>query len=299
MSSSPERLEWLRQLLLDAGRLHAEQAARRRELVVRHKGRVDLVTEADRIIEDFVVGRIRETFPQDAVVAEERDLETSDRGRAATWYVDPIDGTTNFVHGHLFSCISVARWEGSDPDLGGVFAPELDELYLGRVGGGAWLERPLRGPQRERLEVSARTEIDEALVATGFPYSRGALARLNLELTARVLASCQGIRRAGSAALDLCWVAAGRLDVYWEFALKPWDVAAGLIIAGEAGARLGDFETECLPLSGRRVCVATPALFDPILQLLGEGHENPTLDVLAPPSTAPVPRRGPLPGDEE
>jgi myo-inositol-1(or 4)-monophosphatase len=290
-------LEWLRGMILEASEKHLEFAARRQSLSVEHKGQVDLVTEADRQLQIFVVDRLRDAFPDDSIVAEEGDLSTPPSEARAIWYVDPIDGTTNFVHGHLFSCISVARWVDGRPELAAVMAPELDELYLARVGGGATREHPRRHEAAVTIRVSQCDDIARALVATGFPYARGRLARLNLALSARFLARCQGIRRAGSAALDLCWVACGRLDGYWEFSLQSWDVAAGMLIASEAGATIGDFEGEGLPLSGQRVCASTPAIFEDMLQLLAEGHDDPEIDVLAPPLTAPVSRRGPLPGE--
>jgi myo-inositol-1(or 4)-monophosphatase len=283
--------------MLEAGDLFWEFAESRSRLQVEHKGSVDLVTRADREIQAFVVEEIRKAHPSDEVVAE----ESAGGGgfqppQQPTWFVDPIDGTTNFVHGHHFSCISVARWQGLRPEIGAVFAPELDELYLAVAGGGATLETPRRGGPPRALEVSRADSLSRALLATGFPYDRGRLTRLNLGLLARFLSCCQGVRRAGSAALDLCWVADGRLDGYWEMGLHPWDVAAGLLVVLEAGGRVGDFEQECLPLSGRRVVASSPGIFEELLRVLALGHDDPGIDFLAPPLEAPVPRRGPLPG---
>jgi len=297
MSAATDRRSRLRHWLLKAGRIHGDYAARRSSLVVEHKGSVDLVTEADRRVQEFLLERLAEELPSDHVVAEESDLPRTTRSTGATWYVDPIDGTTNFVHGHLFSCISMARWVDGQPEVAGVFAPQLDELYLAGRSEGAWLERPARGQAPIRLQVSHRDCLQDALVATGFPYERGELARFNLALSAHFIAHCQGVRRAGSAALDLCWVAAGRLDAYWEMSLHPWDVAAGLLMVLEAGGKVGDFEGDGLPLDGRRVLVSAPEIFDECLRVLASGHDDPDIDVLAPPLDAPVSRRGPLPGE--
>lgn len=297
MTSAELQASWVRTLMLSAGELFWEFAQRRSRLHVEHKGSVDLVTRADREIQAFVVEEIRKAHPRDEIVAE----ESAEGGEfrppdGPTWFVDPIDGTTNFVHGHLFSCISVARWQGLRPEIGAVYSPELDELYLAVAGGGATLETPRRGGSPRPLRVSQRDSLARALLATGFPYDRGLLTRLNLGLLARFLSCCQGVRRAGSAALDLCWVADGRLDGYWEMGLHPWDVAAGLLVVLEAGGRVGDFEEECLPLSGRRVVASTPRIFEELLRVLALGHDDPGIDFLASPLPASVPRRGPLLG---
>lgn len=291
------RARRVHELVLEAGELHLAHAARRQELDVRQKGRVDLVTEADDALQRLLVEGLRRDFPGERVVAEEGELSAAASAEGPVWYVDPIDGTTNFVHGHPFSCISVGLWVDGRPELGVVHAPEQGELFRARRGSGAWLERRGDGDPRP-LRVSGRTELRSALLATGYPYERGPLTRLNLAVTAHFLGAARGVRRAGSAALDLCWVAASRLDGFWEFALSPWDVAAGIAIAREAGATVSDFEgTGEDLLHARRLLATTPGIHEECLRTLAIAHENPELDCLAPPLTAPVARRGPLPGD--
>ena len=250
--------EWLRDLALRAGRVLQDASHRHRTLQVDHKGRVDLVTEIDLQIQDLLLADLRAAFPDDRMVAEE-DAQPRDSSTAgAVWYVDPLDGTTNFVHGHPFCAISIARWVDGIPETGLVYAPLLDELFAAQRGTGATLERPERGSGPRPVSASSCASLDDALLGTGFPYHRGATARLNLVICGRALTRVRGLRRAGSAALDLCHVALGRLDGYWEMALQPWDLAAATVIARESGVQVTDFQGEAevlerraRPLSGR------------------------------------------------
>lgn len=197
---------------------------------VREKERSDLVTAADEASERAVIACIRAHFPDDAVIAEESAAGVRSPGRR--WIVDPIDGTNNFVHGHPFTCVSIAFADEAGPAVGVVHAPLLGEVFHAVRGGGAFLhDRPIR--------VS---EVDpgRALLATGFPFKHGK-GKLDVffRLTADVITEAQDVRRAGSAALDLAYVAAGRVDGYYEIGLSPWDVAAGMLLVTEAGGRVG------------------------------------------------------------
>lgn len=197
---------------------------------VREKERSDLVTAADEASERAVIACIRAHFPDDAVIAEESASEVRTAGRR--WIVDPIDGTNNFVHGHPFTCVSIAFADGAGPAVGVVHAPLLGEVFHAVRGGGAFLDdRPIRA-----------TTVDDpsrALLATGFPFKHGK-GKLDvfLRLTADVITEAQDVRRAGSAALDLAYVAAGRVDGYFEIGLAPWDMAAGMLLVTEAGGRM-------------------------------------------------------------
>jgi myo-inositol-1(or 4)-monophosphatase len=200
---------------------------------VRHKGEIDLVTEADLMSESIIVDRLRGAFPGDAVVAEEGGGHTGHGGR--TWYVDPLDGTTNFAHGMPQFAVSIALADSRGLRLGIVHAPVFGWTFHAVRGEGAWLEgRRLRGGRSMHLEG--------ALLATGFPYDRQARPRHNIDRFAHLLGRCQGVRRAGSAALDLAFVAAGWFDGYWEDRLQPWDLAAGCLLVDEAGGRLSAFD---------------------------------------------------------
>jgi myo-inositol-1(or 4)-monophosphatase len=284
---------WLRELVLAAGDTLVRAARRHRELRVDRKGQVDLVTETDLAIQDQILEALTANFPDDQIVAEEQDR--AEVGDDPVWYVDPLDGTTNFVHGHPFCAVSIARWVDGEPMIGAVHAPLLDELFLAVRGQGATLERPERAREPRRIHASDCGSLDDALLGTGFPYHRGATARVNLAICGHALARVQGIRRAGSAALDLCHVALGRLDGYWEMALSEWDVAAGTLIAREAGALVTDFEGGADVFGARRVAAAGAELHPELLRLVRAGHAQPDLEALGPPPVSPVPLSGPLP----
>ena len=205
--------------------------------VVEHKGAIDLVTAADREVEEAIVGRLLGAFPDHVVVAEERsagrELLRPPRGRWA-WYVDPLDGTTNFAHGHPHFCVSLALVRDGIPVLAIVHDPLRRETFTAERGRGATLNGA-------PLSVSAVSELDRALLATGFPYDRREHVDFYLGFMRDFIRAAQGVRRAGSAALDLCYVAAGRLDGFWEWKLHPWDTMAGALVVEEAGGRVTDF----------------------------------------------------------
>jgi myo-inositol-1(or 4)-monophosphatase len=188
---------------------------------------IDLVTEVDRACEALIVEAIEAERPGDAILAEEGG--GSDRRDARwRWVIDPLDGTTNFAHGFPRFCVSVGVECDGVREVGVVYDPLLEELYHAVRGGGAFLGE-------RRLRVSAQDTLGRALVGTGFAYDVHRTSRDNAETFASMLGAARGIRRDGSAALDLCYVAAGRLDAYWELKLCPWDIAAGVLLVEEAG----------------------------------------------------------------
>ncbi len=189
---------------------------------------LDLVTEADRAAEALVVQYIASAFPQDAIVAEESGRHG---GGPRTWIVDPLDGTTNFTHGFPHFAVSIAAWTGDQGEVGVVYDPMRDELFAAARGQGAHI---IRDGCEERLRVTEVRDLDRALVATGFAY-RHIGDTLNLAEFSRVVPRVRGVRRAGAAALDLAYVAAARLDGFWEYRLAPWDTAAGVVLVKEAG----------------------------------------------------------------
>ncbi len=198
-----------------------------------YKGEIDIVTEADRASEDFLVERLRAAFPAHSIMTEEGGGHAGDS--PFTWVMDPLDGTTNFAHGFPFFCVSIALARDGDPLCGAVYDPVRDELYTALKGGGSFLNG-------RRLTVSTVDDLGKSLLATGFPYDIRRSSETNLENFAAFAVRSQAIRRAGSAALDLCYVAAGRFDGYWELKLRPWDMAAGVLILGEAGGRVSDLQ---------------------------------------------------------
>ncbi len=192
---------------------------------IRHKGEIDLVTEVDEASEAAVAGIIRARFPHHRILAEEGSAGGDDpRFR---WIVDPLDGTTNYAHGFPFFCVSIGLEVDGELALGVIYDPLLDELFVAERGQGATInERP--------LAVSATSRVADSLLATGFPYDRSQLGPA-LRQFALFSERARAVRRVGSAALELAYVAAGRLDGYWERIINPWDIAAGLLILQEAG----------------------------------------------------------------
>jgi myo-inositol-1(or 4)-monophosphatase len=198
---------------------------------VEYKGDVDLVTVADRKSETFIRERIRSQFPAHDVLGEEEGLV--DRGSDYRWYVDPLDGTTNFAHGFPVFCVSMGLEHRGRRVAAVVYDPTRDEMFTAEEGNGAYLNR-------ERIQVSKISNLAECLVATGFP-SHKRHKNPNIYFYHQITLRTHGVRRAGSAALDLCYVACGRFEGFWEFNLNPWDTAAGVLILEEAGGKVTDF----------------------------------------------------------
>jgi myo-inositol-1(or 4)-monophosphatase len=202
----------------------------------------DLVTAADLAAERAIVARLRDAFPGHAIEAEEATRD--ERDERPRWFVDPLDGTVNYVHGLPSYCVSIALWHRGAPQVAVVHAPQLRERHRAVRGGGCWTEQldqhgePCSAPARQ--SVSTCAALHDALLATGFAYRRHELANPNVANFARLILRVRDIRRCGSAALDLAWTACGRLDGYWELHLSPHDVAAGGLLVLEAGGIVGD-----------------------------------------------------------
>jgi myo-inositol-1(or 4)-monophosphatase len=229
---------------------------------------IDLVTEVDNACEALIVETLHRERPGDAILAEEGGGE--DRADAEwRWVIDPLDGTMNYAHGYPRFCVSIGierRGEGGDgaarrTELGVVYDPLLDELFSGRRGDGA------RIGDRE-LRVSEEDQIGRALLATGFAYDVHRAEDDNVDHFAHFVKVARGLRRDGSAALDLCYVAAGRLDGFWELKLHPWDVCAGSLIVEEAGGRLSDFHGRPSTGDGRRTVASNGKLHDAMIEVL-------------------------------
>lgn len=197
------------------------------------KGEIDLVTEADLAAEKRVLEIVGRNFPGDAILAEETGRQNAEGAR--TWLIDPLDGTTNYAHRFPFFAVSIALEIENEVVLGVVYNPYIEEFFEAAKGKGAFLNG-------EPLRVSGTDRLQESLIATGFPYDVHERPERVMSLLEKMIVRAQGIRRLGSAALDLCYVAAGRLDGFWEEDLKPWDTAAGDVILREAGGRLAAFD---------------------------------------------------------
>ncbi len=229
---------------------------------VDYKGEIDPVTEADRRSEAFLLGHIQSRFPSHRIVAEESGLQG---GKDCNlWYIDPLDGTVNFAHGLPIFSVSIGYQEDGEIRLGVVYDPVRNECFSAEKGRGAWLNGyPIR--------VSAATLLNESLLTTGFAYDIRTNPETNLDYYNRFSLQTQGVRCLGSAALDLCYVAAGRLDGYWEFRLNPWDVAAGALIAQEAGALVTNISGEKDFLSApQSILAANPAIYSQMQSVLNK-----------------------------
>jgi myo-inositol-1(or 4)-monophosphatase len=227
-------------------------------LAVRQKGAVDLVTDVDLACEEAICTTLSRRVPGTAILAEETGMSGAGSER---WIVDPLDGTTNFAHGYPFFCVSIAWEEAGRIRLGVVYDPLREELFSVEVGLGSRLNgAPVRVSGTDRLERS--------LLATGFPYDRQTNPRNNLEAFARLTLATQGVRRSGAAALDLAYVAAGRLDGFWEPGLKPWDVAAGSLLVEQAGGKVTNLRGGPFDPYGSEVLASNGVIHDALIDAL-------------------------------
>lgn len=242
----PREKKTLFEALTRAGRLILAHHRRPRQVRFKGGSPINLVTETDQACDRLIRGIIRRAFPDHNLLTEESDPTQSPS--PLKWIVDPLDGTTNFAHGYPQCAVSIALEQEGTIVLGGVYDPFRDELFWAQKGGGAWLVTGMRdkakGARGKRIKVSSNRTLATSLLLTGFPYDRRENADLYLSYVKAFMHRIQGIRREGAAALDLCWVACGRVDGYWEWRLKPWDLAAGSLIVNEAGGRLSGFSGE-------------------------------------------------------
>ncbi|HSQ28026.1 MAG TPA: inositol monophosphatase family protein [Anaerolineales bacterium] len=230
---------------------------------VTYKGEIDLVTEVDRQSEAFLMGEIRRRYPHHAVVAEESGGLVGEA--CCKWYIDPLDGTVNFAHGIPIFSISLAYVQKGEIQLGVVYDPLRDECFSAEASKGAWLNG-------KQIRISDAEDLEQSLLVTGFPYDIRTHPQTNLDVFTKFSLKSQGVRRLGSAALDLCYVAAGRFDGYWELRLSPWDLAAGALIAREAGALVSDLQGGQNYLQPPySILAATPSVY---AQMMGVLHSS-------------------------
>jgi myo-inositol-1(or 4)-monophosphatase len=230
------------------------------EHAITYKGEVDLVTEVDEEAERVIREELLESFPSYGVLAEEGGELAGEEG--ARWIVDPLDGTTNYAHRLPIFAVSIALERSGEVVLGVVHDPMGEETFVAERGRGATLNG-------EPIRVSNTDELIRALIVTGFPYDRAEMPEA-LELFGRLAATTQGMRRLGSAALDLCYVASGRLEGYYERGIWPWDLAAGSVILEEAGGKLTNYRGGKLDLEGREIVASNGRLHSAMTRLTGE-----------------------------
>jgi myo-inositol-1(or 4)-monophosphatase len=230
------------------------------QLSVRHKGEVDLVTEADEKAERKIKEVLADAFPTYGMLTEESE-EVAGEGECR-WIVDPLDGTTNYAHGLPIFVVSIALESAGEAILGVVHDPLSEETYVAECGGGATLNG-------QSIQVSDTDDLIRALIATGFPYDREDIGDV-LELFGKFAKLTQSMRRLGSAALDICYVAAGRLDGYYEQDIKAWDIAAGALILEEAGGKATDYQGRKLNLEGEEVLASNGLLHPALVSVTSE-----------------------------
>jgi myo-inositol-1(or 4)-monophosphatase len=244
---------------LAAGRLQRQYF--RGHLSIKKKGLIDLVTEADVAVEQEIRARLAAHFPSHTVLGEEAAQSAPNGTSPYRWIVDPIDGTTNFAHGVALFCVSIALEIDGRVEVGVIYEPIGDELFTAERGEGARLNGT-------RIHVTQETELIDSLLVTGFPYTADDARREQLAIFGDFLAQSRAVRRLGSAALDLSYVAAGRFDGFWEQSLHPWDVAAGALLVEEAGGRVTNFAGEAFDVFGRQIVASNGAVHDRLLYVL-------------------------------
>jgi myo-inositol-1(or 4)-monophosphatase len=243
-----------------AGIILKSRLGRKRK--VAYKGAVNLVTEMDILAEKIIVGEIQKRFPDHAVLAEERTaMEKPSQFR---WIIDPLDGTTNYAHGFPIFSVSIALVKDEEVVLGVVYDPARDELFSAEKGKGAWLNG-------HKIRVSSENSLSRSLLATGFPYDLRESKINNFDHFHNFAVRSQAVRRAGSAALDLCYVAAGRFDGFWEMKLAPWDIAAGSLMVGEAGGKVTNFLGKPLNLGGKHILASNGKIHNAMLGVVKLG----------------------------
>jgi myo-inositol-1(or 4)-monophosphatase len=244
-----------------------------RQIKIEYKGDADLVTVADRKSEALIMEKLRAQFPDHDVMGEEG--ARIENGSDYKWYIDPLDGTTNFAHGFPVFCVSLGVQFKGQSAAGVIYDPTRDEMFAAAAGKGATLNgNPIR--------VSETSRLADSLIGTGFP-SHKRHKNPNIHFYHQITLRSHGVRRAGSAALDLCNVAAGRFEGFWEFNLNPWDTAAGVVIAEEAGARITDFSGGPFALNSRETLASNGLIHDALLHEFQEIFAGRGLDELANP----------------
>ena len=253
----------------EAGNIIVRYSDKIDRLKVNTKSRNDLVSEVDEMAEAVILETIKSTYPNHAILAEESGIHEGrkDDGRIR-WIVDPLDGTTNYLHGVPHYAVSIAITVDKRLEHAVVFDPGRNELFTASRGSGAQLDS-------RRIRVTGRTRLEETLLATGFPFKDFTYFKSWMKSFGSLLPRTRGIRRAGSAALDLAWVAAGRYDGFWELGLNPWDIAAGALLVQEAGGQISDIAGRQLFMENGNVICGTPEIYEKMFDIIGPCFQDP------------------------
>ena len=245
----------------EAGRIQMEHFGHAHS--VEYKGEIDPVTMVDKLCDQAITRIIFSAFPDHDLLTEEGPFET--KNSRYKWIIDPLDGTTNYLHGYPCFCVSIGLEVDGEVKLGVVYNPNLDELFHAEKGGGAYLNR-------NRIFVSHEDHLNRSFLCTGFPYDIRDHADSYLSYFRQFIIKSFAIRRPGSAAIDLCYLAAGRFDGFWEMKLAPWDLAAGSLILREAGGKVTDFQGRPIHLDGRNVLASNGKIHREMMETLRMGR---------------------------
>lgn len=252
------------EMALESGKIQSKFFEK--QFAVRHKGEIDLVTDVDIACQEKIIAMLRQHRPEDDIISEEQPNlfdSTNDR-----WLIDPVDGTTNYAHGYPFFCTSIAYEKAGKVVVGVVYNPVMNELFFAALGLGAYLNG-------ERISVSPIADLKGSLLSTGFPYDLTTNPQNNIGHFVDFLYKAQAIRRDGSAALNLCYVACGRFDGFWELRLNPWDVAAGSLIVEEAGGSVTGLAGEPFSVYGEGILASNGLVHEAMLAVI-EKDNNPS-----------------------
>ena len=244
----------------EAGRFLRQHLGKVRDIQLKGNQEKNLVTEIDKGSEELIIKKIRQHFPQHDILAEESAKDTP-RASDYRWIVDPLDGTTNFTHGFPVFCVSIAVEYKGEVIAGVIYDPNFDELFTAEKGKGAFLNA-------KRITVSATGTLNKSLLVTGFPYNIVENPRGAIEQFVKFLMKAQAVRRMGSAAIDLAYVAAGRYEGFWEVELNPWDVAAGALLVTEAGGKITDFSGNAFSVYRPEVLATNGLVHDEMIHVL-------------------------------
>ena len=247
----------------EAGRIQMAHYGRTHQ--IEYKGKIDPVTDVDKLCEGAIVTMISETFPNHDILSEETSFK--EKGSSWRWIIDPIDGTTNYIHEYPCFCVSIGLEIDGDVQLGVVYHPLLNELFYARKGEGAFLNK-------NRISVSRRGELDGSFLCTGFPYDVRERSDFYLQYFRAFITRSFALRRPGSAVLDLCYLAAGRFDGFWEMKLHPWDVAAASLMVTEAGGKITDFKGNPFSIYSEEILASNGLIHEAMLQVMKEVGNN-------------------------
>jgi myo-inositol-1(or 4)-monophosphatase len=232
---------------------------------VEYKAKNSLVTEADRVAEDLIIRLIKKTYPAHGILAEESGIQR--QGSNYLWIVDPLDGTTNFAHTYPFFSVSIALEIDGEVKIGLIYDPIKDEMFIGERGGGARMND-------KKIVVSDTLKVEESNLCTGFIHTADWMVEENLTHFANFIRGARAVRRDGSAALDLCYVACGRYDGFWELGLNPWDTAAGYLIVEEAGGRVTKFGGERYNINDQEIIASNGKIHEEMMNMLSSGKRD-------------------------